>query len=1317
MGKTLLGETAAQRGHRLLGLFEPQAPSAPLIQQPEEELEQQQFLPGEVPQERVLEGMHSDPLLQHEIQRGARIDDYSEEERAVHKAKLEEQFNPTSQDNASALPAAEGPPAEPDGESNIFRSTVNFLFSDEMGMLGMKWDEDGFDIAMENVKTQLVEHPYATAFTAALYMFPLTAAYLKAGRIATRAADMLGKTAGKRGLLGFKFDDPVDFVRRIATGAEGEGKRFFDDGTWTTGKNMVDAIKHGSDETVAKLFPEKQLKRMLAGDIQMEKALELRNLVKTGTATKAQMGQYRLQKAFHNKYYKRLTEMEGDEIRNLDNFYKDTKFSMLLGAAPAPEAGTAIYKHLMGQVDYKDLAKEIGDDGALWAASIKDHWTDLYKQQVDEGFIDAGSDLHKFFTQKLGGFHLPALKKGTPGALTLPASAKTLKAAAGEVMKKEAADFGMLMGGPTMKHRGKYTEVKTILGDIDQLITDPAELTVGGYIRDAQIFHVYKTFRDIIVDGAGNIDKWKGQLLHADDWDTLTPLAQKEWVDLNMLDEVVPGLADRMMRMISKKMDDTGQTIGGRLPMIDRTLAEQFFGEGGALAMSKINGGIFDIFTAVHKTAGTALNPPTHMSNLIGNMSFLAMAGMNPFSAQALNDAKVVTKGFIHVAKQVNKSKGAVSFNELLTKENLIKAFGKDRYIETKLGGKVDLAEMFADDMMKDLVEAQAFESVEGFKHIQDTLKRLEAMEATSKGASYSQKAAKKVAQAVVGFGEAPGIKRILKVMSSSYLAEDMVPKQMYAMHLARNGWGSESILKEVGRRLPQYKTVGNLPAATRRVLLPWITFPAEATRILKNNMLDNPIRTSLWMNITPLLQGVASHAEAMPGYPLDDLTGIKKQLPPWADRANTLMMKGEAAPEVAGALQGTAWGGAVGAAVGGARGAAIGAATGAAGMAGLQRAFGHDEADASRALVLDFLPYSTMTPGSLSEGELTKLDPMTPSQGGDIALDALIDISPVEPLAILLPALDIYSGRGPFGAEIRTDSLLQQVSKQMIGLMGILSPPIMQKYGMKLTGEEKNVFNMADIFEANGSQMSHPKEVQGTFAGLAVGGLTALGMKRMGMPTGTALKAGAAVGALGGLGGREINMQRLAVDLGMEVDPRTGQKGSWTSDFIGNSLLGVAKSWKATPEQQLFTEGRAAGNYQKVRGTITRRFNYAISQNDQTAARKEMGQVYQTFFQEHGNAAVAREKFDDWMTSNIEGQYGLPGLKGFSDETLEMRRKLAMSAFKANGKESDRLVLQAILSEQHMRNKRNMSGVKFVDEKYKTNVYTPKKAKRGLYE
>lgn len=1195
------------------------------------------------------------------------------------------------------------PEEKPSTPTDTMRSVTNFMFSDEMGILGMKWDQEGFTWNMENFTNQITEHPYSTAFTLGTYLVPGVAAWMKGGRIAGRAlklAEAAGDPAAAAGRgffgtnLGFRFDDHARLVKSLAgSTAVSDGRKFWND-------DLSKQLMNATPEEIRKLAPERALRKQLIGDWHQARYLELQGMAKSGVLDTlpgikgaAARAKYDLYKKFGNRYMAALNDTGKEHIENLDKWYKTQNFGTLLGVLPSTSQPDA-YKWLLGQITDDDLKKAVGDINFAAVEGLRTRWTELFEAGTKEGFLD--DTTVALFAKGQGGietgFHLPAVTKGTASFQDLGLWAEGVAPGKfGQTITRRQFDPAKVLTGPTMKQRSKRTTIQGVMEDLDDLEVDPRKLAVGGYVKDSLIFQIHRGFRDFIASGLRGNQQAAHWLKSHDEYVKLGKRGQAQFVSIEDLNSVAPGLAERVSRMLKIELAKTGEEhlMKGALPAIDRELVEQFFGKGPGTAWGAANalGQFAEIMTGVHKTAMTSLNVPTHMSNLIGNMMFLSMAGMNPFSSQALKDAKVMTRVFRKVAAE-HRANPDKLVSDIMTKDKLGNLLGDDRFIKDANGNKLDLAELLSDDLMKDIVEAQSFENVEGFSHLMKLLSHMESLESSGWG----QKAVTTVARSIAGVGAAPGIRQTLQHASAAYLGEDMIPKWMYAMNLARQGWGRDSIVREVGRRLPQYRTVGELPNSARRLVLPWITFPAETARILKNNMADSPVSMMAWMQAPDIIQSIAAGAGVGPQF--ESMAALEKASQPWAVKYQSIMLNESAAPGVLGGVGGAGLGAVAGTVMGGPMGAAIGAGVGAVGGALL----GHNFSPAAdkdqdrrreyaRSWSVDFLPQSSLFLQSLHPHEWEKIDPFSDNPvSGQAFLQAVKDLSPVEPLAVAMPLLELYSGRGSFGREIEAASGISMANKMALGLLGFISPPVMQKYGMKLEGPG-GVYRMGDLHEVNGGQMTLPKSTVATWGGLAAAGLTFLGARKgLGVSAGKAAGAAALSFAVGGMAGAEANTRRFMTDLGLMGDPRTGERGDWTLDFVANSFMGLNKSWKVSPAQAEFNESIRTNQYEPMRKIATKNFMDAIRHGSAGSAKAELGAVYKSYLYEWGNAEEANLKTIEWMERHVKMLTKLPMFAGMSEDWIYNR----ITALRSLGPEKTKMHQQQIvtlLSELRTRN------------------------------
>jgi len=1201
-------------------------------------------------------------------------------------------------------------------------------------------------------------------------------------------AEAAGVASGKGFLgttIGFKFDDHAKMVKTLADPSinldglpkEGSdivtqfGRGFFSD---NFAKKIAGAT---SADEIHKLVPEARLKKMLQADYQQEQWMKLKNRNTKpileedplGPLTRHEKMSYAMQKNFQNNYFESLQDVKKSHIMNMDDFYEKAKLGQVLANAPghlSAQGNDDFYKFLLAgpgrNVD--ELAAQIGEKEAAWAQDMATRWTDLFETQVKEGFAGAGAKA--MFDGAEGtvgsGMHLPAILKGTPGYGDIAGHTKTLQRGQAAIPKKPIFEVGprslaTQLGGPTTKKRGKYTSRQSVLDAVGkgEIETGAVPTTQGGFIKDTMLFEVHRRFRDTIMSNSDNV-------MSKADFDLLTSKnVQESYMHVDDLDNVVEGLSERMTDMVNAARAETGLPLieSADLPYVSKEVVENFFGrDGSARQASGAFAKFFELMTAVHKTAKTSLNPATHMSNVLGNMNFLQMRGMNAFGKASLNDGSNMADAFTKLAnkvqakKKLSKGKGLpteeVSVADLMSKDNLIEVMGDNRYITDDIGERIDLAEMFSDPSMQQMIEAQSFDSVEGLASVKSTITNIQNAELDGWG----DKALLKVANGIAGMTDSNAAQATLEKASAAYLAEDMVPKMMYAMNLARKGLGRDAILREVGRALPQYATVGQLPQASRKLVLPWITWTAEAARITKNNMMDRPIATSMWMQGPQIAQSVISGAGAgpdtqvNPGTGTSELQDAQANAPKWANKGATVMVDGESANSIIQGAGGMAAGALAGTVRGGARGGAVGAAIGAVGGAALGALGGGD--DTPRAWNLDWMTTQTLDIGTHSKDVLRKLDPFdeTPWSGAE-KFGAALDVSPVAPLAVAMPIINTALGRDSFGEEMDTsDGMTGMASNMSKAFVGFLSPPMLQKYGMKMGGADGNFIEMLEIFEKNGGQATLPKALTATIAGLTVGGLTFMGTRNMdtsrkvaasvaaaaaktakaaakaqqGIKPGSLLTkapkifkpiaplsgqgdkvATAGMGTVAALAGAEVNVRKLSEDLGLSRNPHSNQPGDPGLDFFTNNFLGM-KSWKAGTSNNNLPRRELKMAYTHARTKVNKNITAYVSDNNISGIKGEVRKMHKLFKQQYiDDPSVAVEKFNEWKERIYKTMAKNPSYSSLSNEELDREILLFRAKNKAAVGEVNKIKQQALdemKTERLMRGLNKAKGLTIVD-------------------
>ncbi len=1210
------------------------------------------------------------------------------------------------------------PGEDEEDDGNILMNTVNFLFSDELGMMGVKWDEEGFDWDVRHLKNQLVEHPISTAVTIASYAIPLGLAWQKGGKIAARAAKLaseagdVGAAAGKglltgesklfgAGSLGHKFDDHARLVQTLAKPEANDGAKLFSD------SQMKALAKAANPAEIKDIISPTELNKMLIGSFHEANYIALGAKVRAGEKlTTHEKASWYLWDKFGNDYYTAIKHVDAESIRGMDRLFEKAQIGRFLAQAPTKlgDAGNLeVYKYLIGEGgrNTAKLAKKIGKENAEWTRDISKSWRSLLDEQHDAGFIDDVT--YEMFSSKKGavgvrsGAHIPAVKPGTPGFTDVGAVATESRVNQyGKLMERRGVSAEHALTGPTTKHRGVLTTRDKVMeaakkGEIE---LDPSALTMGGYVKDNILFQMHRNFVDMITDVTEGVsDKFIDHVMPGEAWAKMGKTAREQWMNFDEMNDVVPGLGRRVQRMINAKAKKEGYDPANyaTMPMVSRETVKQFFGhDGSGRQAAGMSSKFFELMTAVHKTSRTSLNPATHMSNIVGNMMFIGMAGANPFSRQMLNDGQVLSKAYRGIAKKMHASDGKKTLDELMTPEEFGIALGKDRYITDKLGTKVDLAEFFSSPAMREMLDAQAFDSVEGLANVKRTLKTLDQLETTG----WSSAALKRTAQTIAGVGDAPGIKPLLNHMSSAYLAEDMIPKMMYATHLLRKGWGEEAIVRELGRRMPQYLSVGNLPAKSRKLYLPWITFPAEATRILKNNMMDRPVQSMAWMQAPAIAQSVMSASGLAPDF--KEAEEFMAMSPHWAEKYGSVVVEGDTASETLGAIGGAAVGAIGGTLKGGAKGAVMGAIAGATAMGGLGAAVGQDTESElrkfNRTWTMNFLPTSVMTPASTSPQVWNQVTPE--AMGGDPTtfqqtVRSGFDLLPVEPLATFTPIMDVFLQRGRFGQELSTKGSIDGASKMALGMIGHLMPPLIQGWGMKVAGEQVNPLEMANIFDHNGGQASLPNTLTATFGGVLAAGTTFMHTK--------SLPAAGAAGVAGALAGSGLNMKKFLVDFGIDKNPYTNTYSDSSLDGIANNIFGITKSYKASTDQYLMNESFRKRRLAEVRSAVQKDLEVSVASGRDYKVKAVVSRMRALYWSEFHNVRLVDEAMAKWTEREVKGIQKSPSFRGWSDIDLKIKGAVMREAQDAKYDAHTNLLLNRIEQEEQARSVQRMGNTRII--------------------
>jgi hypothetical protein len=969
-------------------------------------------------------------------------------------------------------------------EDSIATKTIDFLFGPEAAVIGIAHDSKGWSWSVENAKQQWSEQPVwvnalATTSLVGTIMFPAA--------LAARNTFKVGKMATKM---------------KVGTLAEKA-----EINTWKELNIITDQrVNKYSDLDADMVLTMRKQEVALNGYKRMKIRAE-----KAGTdevLNPWEKIRHQFDKRFAQTYNALVDDAANGGIKSQfhemhNRLWQNDTVGTILREMPTEKEGPAIYAYILGRIapgrglEHAAVAEfgKLSTKSKAWADFYLEAAKKRQAEMVMDGFITAET------RHAIGPAHLPAMEKGTPGLGNVGPTTTHMVPVKPKPGKKQATgliqegdDFvptgefehvGVTfekrakLQGPTLMHRkGTHEDIFERL-KAGNMITDPADVTINGYMNDGILHSNFKFIRDMVTrEGGGMQVVAPADVVKSMGFST-SKMAKLGYTNL---DAAGDGAGATLRRMIAKK---TGQEETA-LPWIKTEVFDELFGSRGMMAQTQqISTNLMDVMTTIYKTMKTAGNIPTHIQNLTGNMSFLAQAGFNITTPANIALMGRMTTTFNQIAK-INKAAnqaGLARRGALFDKEGVLK--GIDLGTEKGFKGEtLNLADEFFDPTVQELLEASAFEQIEGSRALERMANALSDKQIFTKHVISTYMKTKDVAQ--LG-----GKAEWFDALTKAYLAEDMVPKMAYFIHLRGRGMSRRAAVTEVARRLPMYGTVGSTIKTTRKFAFPWATFPAEAVRITKNNIQDHPLRMIPWLRAPQIAQSVMS-GMGFAGDP-QEVSDVKKQLPFWAQSHTTLIGEGRAIAAVGGGGTGALFGAVGGAVFGKSAKAAYGAAAVGGAFGGFLTAMGTDDehAEQMRGAMLDFLPHSTFM-----------MTTNAPGFGGEYApwkdLAGVMEQLPAEPLAILKPMITAFTGTDDRGEAVGDGTVGGGIAKTIAGMIGFMAPPFLQKYGFRMNTPDVPLF---------------------------------------GEPTGV------------------TNVSKMLIDTGNAIDPMTGRPGSMTNDFWINNF------------------------------------------------------------------------------------------------------------------------------------------------------------------
>ena len=812
-------------------------------------------------------------------------------------------------------------------------------------------------------------------------------------------------------------------------------------------------------------------------------------------------------------------------------------------------------------------------DSQSWADKIEKVSRELQQEQLASGFTTQDE------IDRVGGIHFAMQTKGTP----MP------NMGARKVPMMIGKDGIRMIELPALDNSKTLAARMNELPDLHQkllngqLITDPKEQTFRSYFMDALLHDNFKYIRDIAVNPDYAIP-------HADIVARYGARPPPDYVWLGNLSgsgqNLPTSIQQRLANMIS--MVPGSEVLGpnGELPWVRRAVFNELFGSQGMVNQTAAAVHATDYLTAMYKTAKTGLNPATQVNNAIGYVAFQLMAGMNPFSAKGID----LTMKSASMWKQLS-----AAFKQSKEKDMMAFLDPKNGYLmgltpitHTDNGITINMTKEFMNPAVQQLFSVN-LHNVEGAGHL-DNLNR---------ALTNNQP----ITQAI--FKSYFGVKNMLQLggavpwwdkMTNIYMAAEAVPKMAYFTWLRARGVPQMQAVIDVARHFPMYNTSGAAVVGARKFWLPWVSFPTEASRIIKNNLMDNPLRMVPWLHAPQILQTLMAEVGAGPASQ-EETAEAKRGLPTYFQKPNMVVTKGLGGI-LSGSIPYTAGAGAV---AGGALtssplgvgvGAGLGAAAGAlAGWAGYR-----PDRDGYRASLLEWLPQSSFLPATTSPDFVWN------------GLSSIWAYTKLEPAAIMQPIISVIYGQTPWGDPIRTSSMTDTAAKAFAGLVGYLAPPWVQEYGFYMGSPDVGLTSVAKNALTGG------------------GGTSAWD------PT---------------------NISRLQRDLGLRMDYPGQPPGSPIFDFLYNGI-GLWRNHPIDPAYMYKNMSMQRDQFATVRQVKARQLENGVTNGLDGDVKEALGEVMKTYIEEYaGEPGQAQKAYTKWLQGQVKTLGRLPAFRGYSAQDL----------------------------------------------------------------
>jgi hypothetical protein len=244
-----------------------------------------------------------------------------------------------------------------------------------------------------------------------------------------------------------------------------------------------------------------------------------------------------------------------------------------------------------------------------------------------------------------------------------------------------------------------------------------------------------------------------------------------------------------------------------------------------------------------------------------------------------------------------------------------------------------------------------------------------------------------------------------------------------------------------------------------------------------------------------------------------------------------------------------------------------------------------------------------------------------------------MLEQLPAEPLAILKPMISAFTGETPYGEPAGDGTIGGGIAKTIAGMIGFMAPPIIQKYGFKMTTPDVPLW---------------------------------------GDPTGV------------------TNVSRFLIDTGNAVDPMTGRPGSFSHDFWLNNF-GIFKSYTATGEQQLANESKTEQHMYKIRKHLAKNLDYHLNEGNEADIVEILSEIQGSFAEQYQHSPlIAQDKYTRYLKgiSQRLGQH--PKLRQWTqDDIIDRLDRAGAWSGEARNRAREEL-LESLRNEYRLKGKRS---------------------------